>query len=106
MKTRPLYNTELGCIKNFTVWNSVCEIPYVEAEFVDGFFELNFKGNLPIFMNEFPKRLEDFVKNVVSDYNKYVHPKDDYEECFDSMVADMDTIYPAIYTWKKRTKED
>ena len=62
------------------------------VEFEHGSLYLQYDGDLNVFMNDFEGILDYFVKQVLEDYSQVVHKGPDYEDCFNAMIKDFETV--------------
>ena len=64
----------------------------IRAEFKHGYFELSFEGPSSVFVKDFESILGDFFAEVVEDYEDAVCHKHSYEDCFNTMISDFETV--------------
>ena len=67
--------------------------PILNVNFVDGgAFALNYEGRYKSFLKEFIPNLKDFFNGVIEEYSELTAQRNDYEDCFNTMIADFETV--------------
>ena len=67
--------------------------PILNVNFGDGgAFALNYEGRYESFLKEFIPNLKDFFNGVIEEYSELTAQRNDYEDCFDTMIEDFETV--------------
>ena len=65
----------------------------LNVDFGDGgAFMLNYEGRYDSFLKEFIPNLKDFVNDVIKEYHELTVHRNDYEDCFNTMIEDFETV--------------
>lgn len=66
--------------------------PILDVDFRDGIFTLNYNGSYQLFLNKFVEMVNGFINRVINEYHDATMYRYDYEDCFNAMVADFETV--------------
>jgi len=67
--------------------------PIIDVDFGDGgAFTLNYEGSYESFLKEFIPSLKDFFNGVIEEYHELTAHRNDYEDCFNTMIEDFETV--------------
>lgn len=66
--------------------------PTIDVDFGDGIFTLNYCGSYKLFLNKYVTMVNSFVNRVINDYHDAIMYRYDYEDCFNAMIEDFETV--------------
>ena len=81
-------------MESIVSYSNLCDADSIlNVDFGDGSaFTLNYEGHYESFLKEFIPNLKDFFNGVIEEYGELTAQRNDYEDCFDTMIEDFETV--------------
>ena len=81
-------------MRSIVSYSNLCDSDIIlNVDFGDGSaFTLNYEGHYDSFLKEFIPNLKDFINDVIKEYYEITAQRNDYEDCFNTMIEDFKTV--------------